>query len=112
MDPLDWTHQWDDYEMMMYVCDDPDEEGIRMQVSRRQHRDGAEEWELLYDRKLADLPSRPPQTEHPKEREDWEESLLRTHLHEHPHLVDEEKRYLAEWRRQRSDEEPTDGGER
>jgi hypothetical protein len=93
LDPLDWTHQWDDFEMMMYVSDDPGEEGIRMQVSRRTQRDGAEEWVVLYDRRLADLPSTAPGAD----REAWEESILRTYLHEHPHLVSEEKRYLEEW---------------
>ncbi|MCL6632416.1 MAG: hypothetical protein K6T63_07250 [Alicyclobacillus herbarius] len=97
MDPLDWTHQWDDYEMMMYACTDPGEEGIRMQVSRRIQRDGAEEWEMLYDRKLIDLPSPPPAIDNPADLEDWEESVLRTHLHEHPQLVTEEKQFLAKW---------------
>ncbi|SFU36859.1 hypothetical protein SAMN05421543_101318 [Alicyclobacillus macrosporangiidus] len=93
-DPLDWIHQWDDFEMMMYARHDVDEPGIFMQVSRRLQREGAEEWEILYDRKIADVPegiAEMPGTDA------WEERVLRRHLTDHPQLVNEEKQHLAEF---------------
>ncbi|GGI98824.1 hypothetical protein GCM10010885_05390 [Alicyclobacillus cellulosilyticus] len=94
MDPLDWVHQWDDYEMVMYARADGEDPGIYMQVSQRRQVDGAEEWEVLYERKLADL--YPDLPEAPGS-EAWEEAQLRTHLHRRPQLVAEEKAYLAAW---------------
>lgn len=93
-DPLDWLHQWDDYEMMMYArADEGDDPGICMQVSRRVLRDGAEEWEIVYDRKIADLPE---DISEPVGTDAWEERVLRNHLNEHPKLVLDEKAYLAQ----------------
>jgi hypothetical protein len=93
-DPLDWIHQWDDYEMMMYALPpDEGEPGIYMQVSRKQLRDGAEEWDILYDRKIGDL----PQVEAPRGSELWHEQVLRRYLHAHPQLVADEKLYLAQF---------------
>lgn len=92
-DPLDWLHQWDDYEMMMYAL--PEETpGIYMQVSRKELRDGAEEWEILYDRKIADLCT--DTTETPGS-DAWQEHVLRHHLNDHPELVTNEKAYLQKW---------------
>ncbi|MDQ0190913.1 hypothetical protein JI721_02820 [Alicyclobacillus cycloheptanicus] len=94
MDPLDWTHQWEDFEMFMYVDGTAGEDaGIHMQVSRRTRGEGAEEWEILYDRTIAPLDTtdiaEAPGTEA------WEERILRRHLQAHPELVDEEKAYVA-----------------
>ena len=92
-DPLDWIHQWDDYEMMMYALPE-DEPGIYMQVSQKTVRSGAEEWEIIYDRRIADLWS--DASEVPGS-DDWQEQVLRHHLNEHPELVAEEKAYLQRW---------------
>lgn len=94
-DPLDWTHQWDDFEMYMYLDNVGDEEekpGIRMQVSRRCLEDGAEQWELLYDRKIADWPAGILIGE---VNNSLEEQVLREYLDSHPSLVEDEKRFLA-----------------
>jgi hypothetical protein len=91
LDILDWTHQWDNYEMFMYVRNDEDEKGIYMQVSERIMRDGAEEWVILYDRKLAELLT---DIEGEPGTETWEENMLKTYLHRHPQLVNEEKAYV------------------
>lgn len=94
-DPLDWLHQWDDYEMMMYARAEVDDEpGIYMQVSRRTMRAGAEEWQTIYDRKISDLPT---DVDAPVGTEAWEESVLRNHLNEHPKLVNDEKDYLNQF---------------
>jgi hypothetical protein len=95
VDPLDWVHQWDDFEMMMYaVADDEEGPGVRMQVSRRVMRDGAEEWEILYDRRLGDPD---PNVQEEPGTEAWEEAVLRSYLHAHPDLVEQEKAYVAEF---------------
>ncbi|MCL6452229.1 MAG: hypothetical protein K6T78_01235 [Alicyclobacillus sp.] len=93
-DPMDWTHQWDRYEMMMYALTGPTDAGIYMQVSERAERDGAEEWNILYSRKIADLPSG---IQGPVGSEQWEDQVLRQHFTAHPELVDEEKSHLAAW---------------
>lgn len=91
MDPLDWTHQWENFEMMMYV-EAGDDAGIRMQVARKTAESAAESWEVLYDRKVADVPDDVQGT---YGSEAWEEAVLRQHLNTHPQLVNEEKAYLA-----------------
>ena len=95
MDPLDWIHQWDDYEMYLYAeSGDADREsGIFMQVSKSFSRDGATLWEMLYERRLCDVPETGPSPEQPN----WEDAVLRTYLHEHPNLVADEKKYLETW---------------
>lgn len=99
MDPLDWVHQWDDYEMYMYA--EPDSEpgletsGIFMQVSKRTQRQGAEEWELLYSRHLEDLP-RAVEGVTPGSP-GWEDTVLRTYLKQHPDVVADEKGFLHQW---------------
>lgn len=94
MDPLDWVHQWENYEMVMYVSFQEGDDGIFIQISERNQRDGAEEWQILYDRKISPLP---PEGEisYPVGSEDWEERVLRNHLNAHPNLVPEEKAYLT-----------------
>ena len=92
-DPLDWIHPWDDYEMMMYALHE-DDPGIYMQVSHKTMRAGAEEWEIVYDRKIADLCN--DASEVPGS-DDWQEHVLRHHLNDHPELVAEEKAYLQQW---------------
>lgn len=92
MDPLEWTHQWDNYEMMMYVETDGDNPGIFMQVSQRIRRDGAEEWQILYDRKLAGYNSEAGRGE--TGSAEWEDAILRDYLHQNPHLVRDEKAYF------------------
>lgn len=104
MDRMDWTHQWDEFEMFMYVVlQSEDVPGIYMQVSRRDRQDGAEQWEILYDRKIADLrPGDLAMTHQASDVDDrpgteaWEERILRRELTEHPDLVDREKLYLQE----------------
>ncbi|MCL6636382.1 MAG: hypothetical protein K6T26_00420 [Alicyclobacillus sp.] len=92
-DPLDWIHQWDDFEMMLYALPGAAEAGgVFMQVSRRVQEEGAEAWEILYDRRLADCP---PGIDEPPGSDAWEERVLRRYLQEHPELVAEEKAYLA-----------------
>jgi hypothetical protein len=91
-DPLDWLHQWDDFEMMMYARADADDEpGIHMQVSRGLMRDGAQEWEIIYDRKIADIEL---EVAEPVGSDAWEEKVLRHHLQENPKVVVDEKEYL------------------
>jgi hypothetical protein len=93
-DPLDWLHQWDDFEMMMYARTEQEgDPGIFMQVSRKVVQDGAEEWEIIYDRKLADLfeVAAEPGTD------DWQEQILRQYLNAHPTLVNDEKQYLEQY---------------
>lgn len=103
VDPLDWVHQWDDLEMMMYaVADDEDGPGVRMQVSRRVQRDDAEEWEILYDRRLGDAD---PSVAEPVGSEAWEEAVLRRYLQQHPELVEQEKAYTAQFLRERGETE-------
>lgn len=97
MDMLDWVHQWDDYEMFMYVRNDEDEKGIYMQVSRREKQQGAEQWDIVYDRKISDLLSG---IEEPVGTDAWEERMLRTFLHQNPELVNHEKAYLAAYQGQ------------
>ncbi|OFW81141.1 MAG: hypothetical protein A2201_08090 [Alicyclobacillus sp. RIFOXYA1_FULL_53_8] len=93
MDPLDWLHQWDDYEMVMYVSFQEGDDGIFMQVSQRKMYEGAEEWEILYDRKIAELPSE-LEVAGQTGSEEWEERALRHHLNGHPQLVNDEKEFL------------------
>lgn len=92
-DPLDWIHPWDDYEMMMYALHE-DTPGIFMQVSQRTKTDGAEEWEILYDRKISDLCTDTSET---AGSDPWQEHVLRHYLNDHPELVANEKEYLHNW---------------
>lgn len=96
MDPLDWVHQWEHYEMVMYVSFQEGDDGIFMQVSERNQRDGAEEWEILYNRKIESL-SENHDSAFPMGSEAWEERILRNHLNAHPKLVQDEKDYLAQF---------------
>ena len=99
-DPLDWIHQWDDYEMMLYARDTAEgDPGIFMQVSRKTNVGGAEEWEIVYDRKLDDLfaVDAEPGTD------EWRKKILRTYLNDHPNLVADEKRYLEQFENEASD---------
>ncbi|RIV28771.1 hypothetical protein D2Q93_01905 [Alicyclobacillaceae bacterium I2511] len=93
--PLDWIHQWDNYEMMMYAEEESGEPaGIFMQVSRRSSYPGAEQWEVLYQRKLADISM---QTESIPGSELWQEQVLRDYLQRFPTLVVDEKEYVQNW---------------
>ncbi|WAH35810.1 hypothetical protein [Alicyclobacillus dauci] len=98
-DQLDWVHQFGDYEMFMYVqADGTDEDGIYIQLLQRNVQDGAEQWDILYDRRLSsatmELPFGP-------EDPAFEEAVLRHYLDDHPTLVDDEKTYLANWLKER-----------
>lgn len=93
-DPLDWTHQWEHFEMMMYALSEGEETGIFMQVTERIMRDGAEEWDILYDRRIADLGD---DVVTAASSEHWEEQVLRRYLNAHPDLVSAEKAYLSKW---------------
>lgn len=93
-DPLDWTHQWAQFEMMMYALYDGPKPGIFMQVSELTKRDGADEWAILYDRCIASLGG---DVQVPLQPEAWEEQVLRHHLNVHPELVNEEKVFLSRW---------------
>lgn len=101
MDPLDWVHQWDQYEMYMYAELHTEEgtPGIYMQVSRRELVQGAEEWSLLYERRLGDLPSLPADGQR-----DEEDRTLRAYLNQHPNIVPEEKQFLLDWLSQQGNE--------
>ncbi|GAX90788.1 hypothetical protein [Effusibacillus lacus] len=99
MNPLDWTHIWDDYEMMMYVGkDDTGQEKIFMQVSRIIRTDQATEQEILYDREIGFLN---PDIIRGVDRDAWEEKQLRWFLETHPDLVEREKTFLKEWEKSR-----------
>lgn len=93
-DPLDWIHQWDAYEMMMYAEHEGDAPGIYMQVSQHHQQDGAQTWEVLYDRRLAPLDV---STSDDGGSDAWCERVLRGYLNEHPQLVADEKRFLSDW---------------
>jgi hypothetical protein len=94
MNPLDWTHQWEDYEMMMYVGkDDAGQEKIFIQVSKLIRTDRATEQEILYDREIGLLN---PEIIRGVDRDAWEEKQLRWFLDTHPDLVEREKAYLKE----------------
>lgn len=94
-DQLDWVHRFDDFEMFMYVlADGSDEDGIYMQLLHRELVDGAETWNILYDRRLSSIigevlsnPGSPT----------YEDEVLRMYLNQHPNLVDDEKEYLQNW---------------
>ncbi|GMA62308.1 hypothetical protein NZD89_21400 [Alicyclobacillus fastidiosus] len=94
-DQLDWVHAFDDYEMVMYLQQEgTEDDGIYMQVLERTVEDGAQEWNILYDRRLSFAIGTPSIT-----RDDpaYEDEVLRMFLHEHPSLVDDEKAYLKKW---------------
>ncbi|HEU4964358.1 MAG TPA: hypothetical protein VFV52_10990 [Bacilli bacterium] len=97
MDPMDWVHSWDDYEIMMYV--EQDEQGlwgIYMQGSRVVREQGLFEMELLYDRKIGDLNPEIRREDAPRE-DDWQERQLRWFLETHPELVEREKQFMREF---------------
>lgn len=99
MNPIDWTHQWEDYEMMMYVGkDDSGQEKIFMQLSKVVRTDQATEQEILYDREIGLLN---PDIIRGVDRDAWEEKQLRWFLDTHHDLVDREKAYLKEWEKNR-----------
>ncbi|EPZ44620.1 hypothetical protein [Alicyclobacillus acidoterrestris] len=94
-DQLDWVHRFEDYEMIMYLQQEgTEDDGIYMQVLQRNVDDGAEEWNILYDRRLT---SEIGKTSVSKEDPAYEDEILRVYLHEHPTLVDDEKTYLRAW---------------
>lgn len=94
-DQLDWVHAFDDYEMFMYVRHEgKEDDGIYMQMLSRERVDGAETWDILYDRRLtAELGSPSVAQDDPA----YEDEILRSYLALHPSIVDEEKAYLAKW---------------
>lgn len=102
-DQLDWVHAFDDFEMVMYVRMDGDlDDGIYMQVLQKTQEDGAESWNIVYDRRLrAGVEGGLLRAEDPA----FEDEVLRAFLHAHPTLVDDEKQYLQEWLANHSDEE-------
>lgn len=94
-DQLDWVHSFDDYQMFMYAqADGVETDGIYMQMLRRNRSDGAEYWDILYDRKLS--PTIGDVTV-AKDDPAFEDEVLRQFLHAHPDVVDEEKEFLANW---------------
>ena len=94
-DALNWVHQWDEYEMVMYAQPEPGEQsGVFMQVSRHRHHSGAEEWEILYQRKLADISV---QTESQPGSDEWQEQILRNYLRRFPSVVADEKAYIEKF---------------
>ncbi|WP_018132089.1 hypothetical protein [Effusibacillus pohliae] len=95
MNPLDWTHAWDDFEMMLYVGkDDTGQEKIFMQVSKITRTEQATEQEILYDREIGLLNL---EIIRGVDRDAWEEKQLKWFLDTHPDLVEREKAYLKEW---------------
>ncbi|GEO25598.1 hypothetical protein AAC03nite_13830 [Alicyclobacillus acidoterrestris] len=94
-DQLDWVHRFEDYEMIMYLQQEgTEDDGIYMQVLQRTVEDGAEEWNILYDRRLTSEVGKPSVS---KEDPSYEDEILRMYLHAHPALVDDEKAYLRAW---------------
>ncbi|BCJ87949.1 hypothetical protein [Effusibacillus dendaii] len=101
MNPLDWTHAWDDNEMMMYIGKDEEgREKIFMQVSRFVENGQARQQEILYDREIGWLN---PEIIRGVDRDAWEEKQLRWFLDTHPDLVEREKAFLKEWEKQNSE---------
>ncbi|WP_067619434.1 hypothetical protein [Alicyclobacillus acidiphilus] len=102
-DQLDWVHSFDDYEMFMYVRHEgQDDDGIYMQMLVRQRVDGAESWDIVYDRRLtAELAD----VSVPPDDPAYEDAVLRSYLNDHPAVVDEEKAFLAKWLAENSVEE-------
>ncbi|MFC4768362.1 hypothetical protein [Effusibacillus consociatus] len=99
MNPLDWTHQWDQFEMMMYVGkDDTGQEKIFMQVSKVIRIEQATEQEILYDREIGLLN---PEIIRGVDRDAWEEKQLKWFLDTHPDLVEREKAYVKDWEKSR-----------
>lgn len=97
MDPMDWVHSWDDYEMMMYVEKDENGiDGIFMQGSRIVREEGLFELELLYDRKIGNVNPEIRREDFARE-EDWQEKQLRWYLDTYPQLVAEEKQFMSEF---------------
>lgn len=96
-DPLDWVHRYESYEMVMYVRvgETEAQDGIYMQVLELVERDGAQEWSILYDRRLADIPV----VEIPYTSDAFEDKVLRIYLNEHPDLVSQEKLYIQTFER-------------
>ena len=92
-DQLEWVHTWDSFEMILYVrADGVTEDGIYMQVVEKSMVDGAECFDILYDRKLAPLPTEVVgHTLTPVE----EERVLRTYFKAHLALVNDEKDLVA-----------------
>lgn len=94
-DQLDWVHSFDDYQMFMYVrADGLEDDGVYMQMLHRSHGDGAEFWDILYDRQLFPLIG---DVVIPKEDPTFEDEMLRRYLHANPNTVDDEKTYLTAW---------------
>jgi len=94
MDPLEWVHQWDNFEMMMYArSPEEGDAGVFIQVSKRLILQGAEEWEIVYDRKLQDIDV----THENTDVAEWEERVLRDYLTCHPQLVNDEKQFLTDF---------------
>lgn len=94
-DQLEWVHQFGDYEMLMYLhLEHSDDDGIRMQMLKRDLSEGAEQWDILYDRLLSSVIG-----DVSVEANDpaFEDEVLRRYLHEHPNLVEEEKAYLKQF---------------
>ncbi|MBX5435676.1 MAG: hypothetical protein IRZ33_00495 [Alicyclobacillaceae bacterium] len=100
MDPLAWAHQWDEFEMMLYALPGDEQGGVFVQVSRRRVQNGAEEWEILYDRRVGDADA--TVTAEPGS-EAWEEAVLRRFFNAHPDLVNAEKAYLRAFLAQRGE---------
>jgi hypothetical protein len=97
-DQLDWVHQWDQFEMVMYV--DQDETGadcIHMQVLAKQEDEGAEVWDILYDRIVTTIDYSVDATLH---TDAWQDQVLRHYLNTHPTLVPDEKEKVAAWMRE------------
>lgn len=92
-DQLDWVHQWDNFEMVMYV--DKDDEGnhaIFMQVLVKQEDEGAEAWDILYDRVVTRVDYA---VDASPDSDAWHDQVLRHFLNTHPTLVLDEKAAVA-----------------
>lgn len=95
-DQLDWVHRFaENYEMVMYLQqEETGPNGIYMQVLMKVDEQGAEAWEIVYDRRLTSVIGDVSVDSH---HEAYEDEVLRQYLRDHPTLVEDEKKYFEAW---------------
>lgn len=100
-DQLDWVHRFEDnYEMVMYLqLENTDSDGIYMQVLMKVDEQGAESWQILYNRRLTSVIG---DVAVDRNHDSYEDEVLRQYLRSHPTLVEDEKEYFQAWLREQS----------